>query len=222
VPCALYAVSFHNDAEGQSFLDSIDTFLGTDLDTRLRGTKVRLLYRSRSETAALSRAKLLRARGGWKKLNSCLSSFSDMPTTLGSEIGSKRTGPWQLPTGIQSSCADQALQPILNRGLRERRLNLAVGYGEIVRSVRARCLMGIEEIFSWRTVNHLIGITDFCGNFWEDPDHNERKRNRFLYRFCTADSAFEPFLVFLLFGESITYMLSTLLHSSIPTSSTKF
>jgi hypothetical protein len=43
-----------------------------------------------------------------------------------------------------------------------------------------------------------------------------------LYRFCTADSAFEPFLLFRLFGESITYMLSTLLHSSIPTSSTKF
>jgi hypothetical protein len=45
------------------------------------------------------------------------------------------------------------------------------------------------------------------------------KRKRFLYRFCTADSAFEPFLLFRLFGESITYMLSTLLHSSIPTSS---
>jgi hypothetical protein len=43
---------------------------------------------------------------------------------------------------------------------------------------------------------------------------------KFLYRFCTADSAFRPFLLFLLFGESITYMLSTLLHNSIPTSST--
>jgi hypothetical protein len=54
--------------------------------------------------------------------------------------------------------------------------------------------MGIEEIFSWRTVKYLIGITGFCVISGEDPDHNERKRNRFLYRFCTADSAFEPFL----------------------------
>ena len=54
----------------------------------------------------------------------------------------------------------------------------------------------------------------------KDPDHNEPKRNGFLYRFCTADPAFEPFLLFRLFGESITYMLSTLLHSSIRTSST--
>ena len=67
-----------------------------------------------------------------------------------------------------------------------------------------------------------IEIIGFCVNFWGRSRLNQRKRNRFLYRFCTADSAFEPFWVFLLFGESITYMLSTLLHSSIPTSSTKF
>jgi hypothetical protein len=40
--------------------------------------------------------------------------------------------------------------------------------------------------------------------------------------FCTADPAFKPFLLFRPFGESITYMLSTLLHGSIPTSSTIF
>jgi hypothetical protein len=42
-----------------------------------------------------------------------------------------------------------------------------------------------------------------------------------LYRFCTADSAKQPFWLIEHIGGSITYMLSTLLYSTIPTSSTK-
>jgi hypothetical protein len=44
----------------------------------------------------------------------------------------------------------------------------------------------------------------------------------FLYRFCTAAPAIQPFWPIETIGGSITYMFSTLLHSSIPTSSTIF
>jgi LysR family transcriptional activator of dmlA len=39
VPCALYAVSSHMTPKIKAFLDFIDTYLGTDLDPRLRGAK---------------------------------------------------------------------------------------------------------------------------------------------------------------------------------------
>lgn len=42
----------------------------------------------------------------------------------------------------------------------------------------------------------------------------------FLYRFCTAVPAILPFMPIEPIGGSITYMFSTLLHSSIPTGST--
>ena len=41
VPCALYAVSSHLTPKVKVFLDFIDTYLGTDLDPRLRGAKAR-------------------------------------------------------------------------------------------------------------------------------------------------------------------------------------
>ena len=41
VPCALYAVSAHMTPKVKVFLDFIDTYLGTDLDPRLRGAKAR-------------------------------------------------------------------------------------------------------------------------------------------------------------------------------------
>jgi LysR family transcriptional regulator, transcriptional activator for dmlA len=41
VPCALYAVSSHMTPKVKVFLDFIDTYLGTDLDPRLRGAKAR-------------------------------------------------------------------------------------------------------------------------------------------------------------------------------------
>jgi hypothetical protein len=71
-------------------------------------------------------------------------------------------------------------------------------------------------------LGRLIEITLLCINNWQGPITINGDARDFLYRFCTADSAFEPLLLFLPFGESITYMLSILLHSSIPTSSTKF
>ena len=74
----------------------------------------------------------------------------------------------------------------------------------------------------WQTVELPDWIIVFCANFWAGRIKINANATGFLYRFCTADPAFGPFLVFLLFGESITYMFSTLLHSSIPTSSTKF
>jgi hypothetical protein len=69
-------------------------------------------------------------------------------------------------------------------------------------------------------LGRLIEITLLCINNWQGPITINGDARDFLYRFCTADSAFEPLLLFLPFGESITYMLSILLHSSIPTSST--
>ena len=65
-----------------------------------------------------------------------------------------------------------------------------------------------------------LGLPVFVLISGQDPMTIGRNATDFLYRFCTADPAFGPFSVFLLFGESITYMFSTLLHSSIPTSST--
>ncbi len=41
VPCALYAVSSHLTPKVKVFLEFIDTYLGTDLDPRLRGAKAR-------------------------------------------------------------------------------------------------------------------------------------------------------------------------------------
>jgi DNA-binding transcriptional LysR family regulator len=41
VPCALYAVSSRLTPKVNVFLEFIDTYLGTDLDPRLRGAKAR-------------------------------------------------------------------------------------------------------------------------------------------------------------------------------------
>jgi DNA-binding transcriptional LysR family regulator len=59
VPCALYAVSSHMMPKVKVFLDFIDTYLGTDLDPRLRGAKARDCLQIPRETAALTRASKL-------------------------------------------------------------------------------------------------------------------------------------------------------------------
>ena len=60
----------------------------------------------------------------------------------------------------------------------------------------------------------LIGMTVFVLISRQGPITSNANATSFLYRFCTADPAFEPFLLFLLFGGSITYMFSTLLRRS--------